>query len=251
MVRALGSLVVIAAIVIAAAAVGGNLGGALALALAALVAAVVRWLFPRFAHAMFRAGRMDEARRYYRVLAAVAWRRDRRAAARVSIAATYLGDADYARGQAALATVDPARLDASTRAGWLNNRAYAALRAGAAGEAAQAALTDVRAALALVADVPAVLHTEGLALAACGELDAAIAAWEALWERGELSARLDAERCDDLAAAWDRRGEPAYAADYRRRALAAAPHAPWRGSAIPLKVSAPAGAELGVEDVGA
>jgi hypothetical protein len=214
-----------------AAALAGNLGGAIALALVLLVAAAVRLLFPRFAHAMFRAGRMGEARRYYRVLAAVAWRRGRRAAAQVSIAATYLGAGDYARGAAILATVDPARLDPTTRAGWLNDRAYAALRTGAAGAEARAALADVRAALAVVAEVPALLHTEGLALYACGEVDAAIAAWEAMWERGDLGARLDAERCDDLAAAWERRGESAYAADYRRRAAAAMPAAPWRRAA--------------------
>lgn len=248
MLRALASLVIAVAAVIAGAALAGNLGAVFALALVVLVALAVRLLFARFAHAMFRAGRMLEARRYYRVLAVAAWRRGRRAAARVSIAATYLGDADYPRGAAALATIEPAELDPTTRAGWLNNRAYAALRGGATGAAAQAALADVRAALALVADVPAVLHTEALALAACGDDAAAIAAWEALWERGGLSPRLDAERCDDLAAAWERRGEPAYAADYRRRAAAAAPRAPWRGAD---PASPPVGAELGVEDVGA
>ena len=113
----------------------GNLGAVFALALVLFVALAVRLLFARFAHAMFRAGRMLEARRYYRVLAVAAWRRGRRAAARVSIAATYLGDADYPRGAAALATIDPGQLDATTRAGWLNNRAYAALRGGATGKA--------------------------------------------------------------------------------------------------------------------
>jgi tetratricopeptide (TPR) repeat protein len=230
MLRALASLVIAAAAVGAGAAVAGNLGGVIALALVLLVALAVRLLFARFAHAMFRAGRMNEARRYYRVLAIAAWRGGRRAAAQVSIAATYLGEGDYPRAQTALAAIAPAALEPTTRAGWLNNRAYAALRAGATGAAARAALADARAALALVADVPAVLHTEALALYACGEIDAAIAAWEALWERGELPARLDAERCDDLAAAWERRGEAAYAADYRRRAAAAVPVAPWRAA---------------------
>ena len=83
MLRALASLVIAAAAVGAGAAVAGNLGGVIALALVLLVALAVRLLFARFAHAMFRAGRMNEARRYYRVLAIAAWRSGRRAAARV------------------------------------------------------------------------------------------------------------------------------------------------------------------------
>ncbi|MBK9032535.1 MAG: hypothetical protein IPL61_14695 [Myxococcales bacterium] len=239
MVRAAASLVLVAAVVAVGAAAGGDLGGAVAAAAVVLVAVTVRFLFARFAHAMFRAGRMVEARRYYRVLAVAAWRRRRRAAARVSIAATHIGVGDYRRGLALLAELAPDDLDPATRAGWLNNRAYANLRTGATGAAAEAALADARAALALYVDVPALLHTEALALYACGRVDDAIAAWEALWERAELTQRLDAERCDDLAAAWAGRGEGAYAADYRRRALASAAAAPWRPADVELVLAAP------------
>ena len=214
--------------VAAAGALGGGLVMVIVAAFVVLVAVTIRLGFARFANAMFRFGRMDEARRYYQVLAWVAWRRSRRAAARVSIAATFVGAGDYRRGLALLAAIDPAPLEPSTRAGWLNNRAYATLRTGARGAAAEAALADVRAALALYADVPALLHTEGLALLACQRTDEAIAHFEALWERSDLSPRLDAERCDDLAQAWNTRGESAYADDYRRRARAAVPTAPWR-----------------------
>lgn len=229
MLPALIQLVMAATAIAAGGLVAGSLGAVVAGALVGLTAAATRLLFARFGHLMFRAGRMVEARRYYQVLAVAAWRRSRRAAARVSIAATYVGAGDYARGQALLAAIAPDHLDAATRAGWLNNRAYASLRAGATGAAAEAALADVRAALALYAEVPALLHTEALALARCGRLDDAIAAWDALWQRGELAPRLDAERRDDLAVAWAARGEAAYADDYRRQARAAVPDAPWRG----------------------
>ncbi|MEZ4404040.1 MAG: hypothetical protein R3B06_28720 [Kofleriaceae bacterium] len=231
MLRALASVTAAVAAVTLGGALGGSLGLVVAGAWVALAALLVRFAFARFGHLMFVAGRMREARRYYGVLAVVAWRRSRRVAARVSIAATFLGQGDYRRGRAALDRLDPAELDVTTRAGWLNNRAYAALRDGASGTAAEAALADVRAALALHADVPALLHTEALALAACGRTEQAIAAYEALWQRGDLAPRLEAERCDDLADAWAARGERDYAADYRHRAAAAAAVRPWRGPA--------------------
>lgn len=229
MVPALIQLVLAIAVVAVGQAGAGAIGALAALTMVGLTAAAVRLTFARFGHLMFRAGRMAEARRYYRVLAVAAWRRTRRDAARVSIAATYVGAGDYARGRALLDAIAPDRLEPATRAGWLNNRAYAALRAGARGDEARAALADVRAALALYAEVPAFLHTEALALYACGEPDRAIAAWEALWQQVERSPRLDAERRDDLAAAWEARGETAYAEDYRRWAKATVPSAPWRG----------------------
>jgi predicted Zn-dependent protease len=195
---------------------------------AVLLALLVRLLMPRFAHAMFTSGRYLEARRYYVLLAFTTIRPRRRAAARVSWAGTYLAAGRYADGARLLDAIDPARLDGATRAGWLNNRAYAALRSGARGAAAEAALHDVRAALALHPDVPGLLHTEALALLATGELDGAIRGLEALWERGDVPAQLEAERCDDLATAWAARGEHAYADDYRRRAARAVAEAPWR-----------------------
>lgn len=239
MIRAALTIVVAAALVAAGLALGGPLGATVVVATLTLVGLVVRLLFARFAHSMFRAGRMDEARRYYRVLAALAWRRARRDAAQVSIAATWIGEGGYARGLEVLETVTPERLAPEVRAGWLNNRAYARLRLGARAADATAALADVRAALALYAEVPALLHTEALALYACGDAEAAIAAWESLWERAELPPRLDAERCDDLAAAWASRGEASYADDYRRRAVAAVPIAPWRSTSAEPALALP------------
>jgi len=41
---------------------------------------------------------------------------------------------------------------------------------------------------------------------------------EAMRAGGELPLRLEAERCRELAAAWERKGQRAYADDYRDRA---------------------------------
>lgn len=223
------ALVLAAGAIVAAAAGFGSVPGAIMAGLSlGLFALGTRLLVPRFAHAMFTSGRHVDARRYYQLLALVSLLPRRRAAALVSCAGTYLAVGRYDDGAAVLARIDPARLDAATRAGWLNNRAYAALRTGARGAAAEAALADVRAALASHPDVPGLLHTEALALLALGRLDEAIAGLEALWDH-DSPARLEAERCDDLATAWALRGEPAYADDYRRRAARALPDAPWRG----------------------
>lgn len=223
MLRVLALVAAAAAVVVAAAAAGGTPGALIAGLSLALLALGTRVLVPRFAHAMFISGRFVDARRYYQLLMLVSVLPRRRAAAQVSCASTYLATGRHADGLALLDALDPARLDAATRAGWLNNRAYAALRTGATGPAAEAALADVRAALALHPEVPGLLHTEALALLALGRTDDAIRNLEALWERGDLPAALEAERCDDLATAWTARGEHAYADDYRRRAAASRP----------------------------
>lgn len=228
MVRALALVAVAAAIVLAAAAVASVPAAIIAGLSLGLLALGTRLLVPRFAHAMFTSGRYADARRYYQLLVLVSVLPRRRAAAQVSYAGTFLAEGRYADGLRRLDALDGDRLDPPTRAGWLNNRAYAALRLGARGADAEAALRDVRAALALHADVPGLLHTEALALLACDRLDDAIAALEALWQHAEVPPRLDAERCDDLATAWAARGEHAYADDYRRRAAMAVPDAPWR-----------------------
>jgi hypothetical protein len=41
---------------------------------------------------------------------------------------------------------------------------------------------------------------------------------EAMRAGGELSPALEAMRCRELARAWDHKGQPDYAADYRDRA---------------------------------
>ena len=199
------------------------------LVLLGLLAALglARALLPRVAHAAFVAGGFAQARRRYRLIRWTSLSRRRRAAAQVSIAGAWLAEGRYREGQAALARVDDDRLDPATRAGLLNNRAYAALRLGARGDAARPALAWVREALTLRPDVPGLLHTEGLALQAVGEPEAAVRAFEAMWDQGEPAPRLEAERCADLARAWTELGHPEYAADYQRRARQAAPDAPW------------------------
>lgn len=218
---------VVAAAVVAGLAVTADAAIATVAALAlAGVALVVRAALPRLAHAAFRAGAHRRARRLYRLCAALAWAGPRRTAAKVSWAAALLAGGEHEAGARALDAIsadERGRAEPGTRAGWLANRAYAALRLGATGPAAEAALAQVHEALALGLDAPAVLHTEGLALAALGRLDDAIAVFERLWQRAELRPALEVERCLDLARAWAAKGEDAYAADYRARAARHAP----------------------------
>jgi len=192
---------------------------------------LVRALLPRLAHRAFVAGRFAQARRRYRLIALASLSRRRRAAAQVSIAGAWLAEGRHADGDAALAVVDDAHLEPATRAGWLNNRAYAALRRGVRGDAARPALAWVREALALRPDVPGLLHTEGLALHAVGDPEAAVRAFEAMWTQGEPAPLLEAERCYDLARAWADLGHRDYAADYLERARRSAPGSPWATSA--------------------
>ena len=67
-------------------------------------------------------------------------------------------------------------------------------------------------------DVPAVQHTRAMALLAVERVDEAIAVLDGMRSAGELPAPLEADRCRDLARAWERKGQSAYAEDYRNRA---------------------------------
>ena len=219
-------LVVVVAMLVAAGAVVSTGLAVLAAMAAAALGLLVRMLLPRLARAAFARGALGRAAHLYRLCGALAWSRARRTAARVSVAAVLLARGRHADGAAVLDAIGAAalaRAEAGTRAGWLNNRAYAALRLGATGAAASAALAQVREAIALGLDAPAVLHTEGLALLALGRADDAVQVFERLWRDAELRPRLEAERCLDLARAWAALGEDAYAADYRQRARQAAP----------------------------
>jgi tetratricopeptide (TPR) repeat protein len=149
----------------------------------------------------------------------------------VSIAGCHLVDRDYQRAQRALTAIDGERLPGLLRAAWLNNRAYAIARGGTGDGGDPLALVDE--ALALRPGVPGFLHTRGLALLAAGRFDDAIRAFEAVWESGDLDPTLEAERCHDLAVAWEKKGHVDYAADYRLRALRAAPTSPWAAHAAP------------------
>jgi tetratricopeptide (TPR) repeat protein len=187
-------------------------------------------LMPRLAHAAFVAGDTARARRRYLVLGVVS--PAARDASRVSIAGSHLVDRDYRRALCALAAIDGGRLPGLLRAAWLNNRAYALVRDGRDPAEALALIDE---ALALRPGVPGFLHTRGLALLADDHLDDAIRAFEAVWDAGEIDPRLEAERCHDLAVAWERKGHADYAADYRLRAARAAPTSPWaRAEDVPL-----------------
>ncbi|MEZ4360296.1 MAG: hypothetical protein R3B48_08955 [Kofleriaceae bacterium] len=204
-----------------AAVMGGGIGalglplGALAVPGVAVALVVLRLLLPSWAHAAFAAGALASARRRYRAISATSWRRGRRLHAELSLAAVALAQGRYAHAEEVLDALAGAAMDLSTRAAWLNNRAYAWLRRGERVAEARALAAE---ALALRPDVPGVRHTHGLALLACGELDAAIAELDELHRMGELPALLEAERCADLAEAWAQKGEDAYAAEYRGRA---------------------------------
>jgi predicted Zn-dependent protease len=197
---------------------GGMAGqvGALVGAAGAVVGTLWLWLWlPRSAHAAFEAGRFARAARRYRVLGWTAGTAARERSALLSRTGCAVGLGDVAEADALLAAIDGAKLDASERAVWLNNRACALLE-----RDAPAALALVDEASALRPDVPALQHTRGMALLAVGRVDDAIAVFDGMRAGGELPPRLEADRCRDLARAWAQKGETAYAEDYRQRAAA-------------------------------
>ncbi|MBX3157879.1 MAG: tetratricopeptide repeat protein [Deltaproteobacteria bacterium] len=184
----------------------------------AIVATLTGWILlylPRTAHAAFDATRFPLAYRRYRTLRALAFTRRRERAAHMSCVACRLAAGRVADAEAMLARVDPAQLDPAERVVWLNNRATAALDAG---RDPADALALVEEATALRPDVPSVQHTRARALLAVGRTDDAITVLDAMRTGGELSPYLESERCRDLAAAWEKKGQDDYAADYRRRA---------------------------------
>lgn len=172
------------------------------------------WL-PRSAHEAFETARYRRAARRYQVIAATAVSTARERAALLSRAACDVATGRLAAAERRLAAFDGDALDAAERVTWLNNRACVALDA--AGDP-RAALELVEQAIALRPDVPAVQHTRASALIALGRFDDAIGVLEAMRAGGELSPALEALRCRELARAWDQKGQPDYAADYRDRA---------------------------------
>jgi predicted Zn-dependent protease len=184
-----------------------------ALAISATVWLVV-WV-PRTAHAAFEAARYARAARRYRLIAAIAFTAARERAAQLSRAGCHVATGRLDAAARILAGFDGDRLDAAERVTWLNNRACVALDTG--GDP-RAALDLVEQAVALRPDVPAVQHTRATALIAVGRFDDAIGVLEAMRAGGELSPALEAMRCRELARAWDHKGQPDYAADYRDRA---------------------------------
>lgn len=175
---------------------------------------LVLWL-PRTAHAAFEAARHGNAARRYRLIASVAFTAARERAAILSCAGCAIAAGRLADGARLLARFDGSVLDSAERVTWLNNRACIALELG---HDAGAALALVEDAVALRPDVPAVQHTRATALVALGRFDEAIAILEAMRSGGELAPALEALRCRELAQAWEHKGQPDYAADYRDRA---------------------------------
>ena len=175
---------------------------------------LVLWL-PRAAHAAFEAARHGDAARRYRLIGSVAFTAARERAAILSRAGCAIAAGRLADGERLLARFDRSALDAAEQVTWLNNRACIALELG---HDAAAALALVEDAVALRPDVPAVQHTRATALIALGRFDDAIGVLEAMRAGGELSPALEAMRCRELARAWDHKGQPDYAADYRDRA---------------------------------
>jgi predicted Zn-dependent protease len=162
------------------------------------------WL-PRAAHAAFEAARYAPAARRYRLIAALAFTAARERAAVLSRAGCDVASGRLAAAERILAGFEAGALAAAERVTWLNNRACVAL------DLAEQAV-------ALRPDVPAVQHTRASVLIALGRFDDAIGVLEAMRAGGELSPALEAMRCRELARAWDHKGQPDYAADYRDRA---------------------------------
>jgi pentatricopeptide repeat protein len=187
--------------------------GAIGVGIAMLATLWLVILLPRWAHSAFEGAKYKPARRRYRILQALAFSSARERAAKLSRAGCDIASGKPAAAERTLAAIDPK--DAAERAVWLNNRACVALDTG--GDAA-AALVLVEEAVALRPDVPAIQHTRARALFAVGRVDEAITVFEAMRSGGELPAHLEAERCRDLALAWEKKGQADYAADYRERA---------------------------------
>jgi predicted Zn-dependent protease len=193
----------------------GQIGG-LSGACAAVIATVWMWyVLPRAAHAAFEAGAHAAAARRFRLLGALAMTARRERAAMLSRIGCHVAANDLPEAERLLGAVAADSLDVAERTVWLNNRACITLAAGGDPHAALALIDE---ASALRPDVPAVQHTRGMALLAVGRLDEAIAVLDGMRAAGALPARLEAERCRELARAWTQKGETAYAEDYRMRA---------------------------------
>lgn len=172
------------------------------------------WL-PRSANGAFARGRYRPAARRYRLLGLSALGPRRERAALLSRVGCLVAEHRLAAAEALAARVDATALDAAERAVWLNNRACIALEHG---RDAAAALALVEEAAVLRPDVPAIQHTRGMALLAVGRIDEAIGVLDGMRTAGELPGPLEADRCRDLARAWEAKGQGAYAEDYRNRA---------------------------------
>ena len=187
---------------------------------------LLRFVLARMAHGAFARGDARRARRLYRVSRWLAPGRRLRRALGVSEAGCDLVGGRYAEALARLESMDGHTLGPVARATWLNNLAYARARSGID---PRQALADIDEAMRLCPDLVGFHHTRGVALLALGRTDEAIDELDrvhALTE-GEPEPELEAERCFDLATAWQQKNEPGYAGDYLQRAIARAPTSRW------------------------
>lgn len=173
------------------------------------------WL-PRSAHGAFQAARFAKASRRYRLLGMFAFTRGRDRSALLSRVGCDVATGRLQRAHALLSEIEPGDLEPAERAVWLNNRACLLLDAETPDAPAALSLADE--AIELRPDVPAIQHTRGRALLGVGRIDDAIGVLDAMRTAGELEPYLEAERCRDLAIAWEKKGEGEYASDYRARA---------------------------------
>lgn len=201
---------------------GTALGRSWILIGAGLAVVATMWLvlgLPRAAHGAFEGARYTHATRSYRLIAATAFSPARERAALLSRAGCDIAAGRLDAAERVLDAFDAGErgstLDSAERVTWLNNRACIALEAD---HDPHAALALIEAAVALRPDVPAVQHTRATALIALGRSDEAIGILDAMRAGGELAPALEALRCRELAKAWEHKGQPDYAADYRDRA---------------------------------
>ena len=194
----------------------GKKGAFFGLAIALASWAWLQLGLPRQAARRFGHGDIAGAARRYRALTWLSFSSSRRLAARLSIAACAVAAGRYDAALAALERVPLAALTGDERAVWLNNRACIALWGQSADPVA--ALAFAEDAWRLRPDVAGISHTRAAALLRVGRVDEAIAMLDRMHGAADVSPRLEAERCRDLADAWTQKGELAYAADYRARA---------------------------------
>jgi predicted Zn-dependent protease len=187
--------------------------GAVGVGVAILATVWLVILLPRAAHRAFEGARHKNAARRYRILGVLAFSAHRERAAALSRAGCDIELGHHATAEKRLATIAPT--DTAERVVWLNNRACVMLDTE---QDPAAALALVEEATALRPDVPAIQHTRARALLAVGRTDEAISVFEGMRAGGELPPHLEAERCRDLARAWETKGQADYAADYRERA---------------------------------
>lgn len=196
-----------------------------------LLASLTIWL-PRAAHRTFEAGNYGRSAIYYHILRWALLDRASRLSVEVSLAACDLARGDFVKSLRRLDRVDTSKISEATRSAWLNNRAYSLARAGTdPGQALDCATEAVE----LRPQVAGFRHTRGVALLALGRIDDAIRELDAVWsalDGADPPPLLEAERCFDLATAWSRKGERAYARDYYERAHRAAPESLWADRAV-------------------